>query len=163
MKIALGSDHRGFAAKQELLPLLKSMGYRTEDFGCDSASGVDYPDIAYPLAVAVASKQCDLGVMIDCNGVGMSMVANKVPGVRAATVCDEITARSARENYHCNIIGIGVDLVGGKDIHKIVEVFLLATVGAGRHARRVEKLRGVEEMVAQTYIANRNPPLASLV
>ena len=127
MKIALGCDHRGFEAKEELLPLLKSLGYRIEDFGCDSVIGVDYPDIAYPLAVAVASHECDLGILIDCNGIGMTMVANKVPGVRAATGYDEFTARCARENYHCNIIGIGADLVGGKEVIKIVEVFLTAT------------------------------------
>jgi ribose 5-phosphate isomerase B len=163
MKIALGCDHRGFAAKRELLSHLQTPGYRIEDFGCHDVLGVDYPDIAYPLAVAVASKQCDLGIMIDCNGMGMNIVANKVPGIRAATVYDEFTARCARENYHCNIIGIGADLVGGKDIHKIVEVFLLAPVAAGRHARRVEKLGQIEEMLGQAYAAKHNPPLMELV
>ena len=163
MKIALGCDHRGFAAKRELLPQLHTLGYRIEDFGCHSVLGVDYADIAYPLAMAVASRQCDLGILIDCKGMGMNMVANKVQGVRAATVCDEFTARYARENYHCNIIGIGADLVGGKDICKIVEAFLQATVAAGRHVRRKEKLNQIEELVAQAYVANRNPPLVSFV
>jgi ribose 5-phosphate isomerase B len=158
MKIALGCDHRGFAAKRELLPLLKSLGYQIEDFGCDGGAGVDYPDIAYPLAAAVASHDCDLGVLVDCNGIGMTMVANKVQGVRAATGYDEFTARCARENYHCNIIGIGADLVGGKEVCKIVEAFLTATAANGRHARRIEKLEQIEEFLYQRRMLSHEPP-----
>jgi ribose 5-phosphate isomerase B len=161
MTIALGCDHRGLAAKRELLPQLQALGYRIEDFSCNDATGTDFPEIAYPLALAVASQQCDLGILIGSIGIGMTMVANKVHGIRAATVQDEFTARCARENYHCNIISIGVDLVGGKDIHKIVEVFLLATVAAGRHARRIEKLKQVEELLAQAPRANHRALLAS--
>ena len=157
MNIALGCDHRGFEAKQELLPQLQTLGHRIQDFGCHSTSTVDYPDIAYPLAVAVASQQCAFGILIGCDGMGMNMVANKVPGARAAAVQDEFTARCARENYHCNIIGIGDDLIGENDIRKIVEAFLLATVAAGHHARRVEKLRAIEELLAQDPPLNHNP------
>ena len=163
MKIALGCDHRGFSAKQELLPQFQTLGYRIEDFGCHSVSSIDYPDIAYPLAVAVASNECDLGILLGGSGMGMNMVANKLHGVRAAAVQDEFTARCARENYHCNIISIGVDLVGGKDVRKIIEAFLLATVAAGRHARRIEKLRQIEELLIQLNALNHNPPLVSLV
>jgi ribose 5-phosphate isomerase B len=88
--------------------------------------------------------------------MGMTMVANKVRGVRVAAVYDEFTTRCARENHHCNVVGIGSELVAGKDILKIVEVFLLATATAGRHLRRVEKLREIEEMVAHTYDTNYN-------
>ena len=137
---------------------MKTVGYQTDDFGCDSRAGVDYPDIAYPLAVAVASQACDVGILINCNGIGMTMVANKVPGVRAATVCDEMTARCAREHYHCNIIGIGVDLIASRDIRKIVEVFLLAPVANGRHARRIEKLRHIEELLAAAQCVIQEPP-----
>ncbi len=94
--------------------------------------------------------------------MGLNMVANKVPGVRAATVQDEFTARCARENYHCNIIAIGVDLVGGKDIHKIVEAFLHATAAAGRHAKRIEKIGQIEELLAQAHPVNhKSPPVYS--
>jgi len=158
MKIALGCDHRGFPAKQALLPLLTSLGHRVEDFGCDDLSIVDYPDIAFPLAVAVASEACDVGILMSCDGVGLTVVANKVPGVRAATVCDEMTACSARENYHCNIIGLGADLVSGKDIGKIVQVFLRATAANGRHARRVEKLRHIEELLADAHRVKHDRP-----
>ena len=156
MKIALGCNHRGFTAKRELLPQLQALGHQVEDFGCYSFTTIDYCEIAYPVAVAVASQQCDLGILIDCGGMGMSLVANKVRGVRAAAVYDEFTARCAREAYHCNIIGIGAELVAGKDIIRIVEVFLLATIAAGRHVRRVEKLRQIEEMVAQAYDTQYN-------
>ena len=163
MTIALGCDHRGFAAKQELLALLQTLHYAIEDFGCHSLLGVDYPDIAYPLAVAVASQQCDVGILIGCSGMGMTMVANKIPGVRAATAYDDFTARCARENFHCNIIGVGADLVSADDIRKIVEAFLLATVVAGRHARRIEKLEKIEKMVAHAYVARPNSPVLSHV
>jgi ribose 5-phosphate isomerase B len=166
MKLALGCNHRGFTAKRELLPQLQSLGHRIEDFGCYSFSAIDYCEVAYPLAVAVASRECDLGILIDCNGIGMSMVANKVRGVRAAAVYDEFTTRCARENHHCNVICIGAELVAGKDILKIVEVFLLATSAVGRHKRRVEKLKEIEDMVARkygtnTYDTNYNYPPSS--
>jgi ribose 5-phosphate isomerase B len=158
MKVALGCDHRGFAAKQALLPLLRTLGHRVEDFGCHDESGVDYPDIAYPLALSVASREYDVGILINCNGIGMTMVANKVRGIRAATVCDEMTARCARENYHCNIIGLGADLVSGKDILKIVQVFLRATVANGRRARRIDKLRHIEELLAGAHRVKHDAP-----
>jgi ribose 5-phosphate isomerase B len=161
MKIALGCNHRGYAAKRELLPQLQAMGYEIEDFGCHTSSGVDYADIAYPLAIAVAARQCELGILLACNGMGMTMVANKVRGVRAAMVDDEFAARIAREKYHCNIIGIGADVVGGNDIGKIVEAFLLATVSPC-HARQVIKVREIEEMVAQAYVTNNNQSSVSV-
>jgi len=154
MKVALGCNHRGFSAKRDLIPQLQALGYQIEDFGCGSFTAVDYCEIAYPVAVAVASHQCDLGILIDCNGMGMSLVANKVRGVRAAAVYDDFTARCARESYHCNVIGIGAELVGGKEILRIVKVFLATTVAPGRHVRRVEKLTKIEETVAQAYDAN---------
>lgn len=163
MTVALGCDHRGFAAKQELLTLLQTLGYQIKDFGCHSFLGVDYPDIVFPLAVAVAAQQYDVGILIGCSGMGMTMVANKVPGILAATAYDEFTARCARENFHCNIIGVGADLVSAVDIRKIVEAFLQATVVAGRHARRIEKLRQIEKTVARDFVANSKPPVLSRV
>ena len=158
MRIAVGCDHRGYAAKRELLPLLENLGHRVQDFGCDGVSGVDYPDIAFPLAMAVASERCDLGILIDGNGMGMSMVANKVHGVRAAAVQDEFTARCAREQLHCNIIVVGADLIVGKDIRRIVEVFLLATFAGGRHAQRVQRIHQIEEMLAQARPPEKGYP-----
>jgi ribose 5-phosphate isomerase B len=156
MRIALGCNHRGFSAKRELMPQLQALGHQIEDFGCYTFTAIDYCEIAYPVAVAVAAHRCDLGILIDCNGMGMSLVANKVRGVRAAAVCDDFTARCAREMHHCNVIGIGAELVAGKDILKIVEVFLQAHIAPGRHIRRVEKLRQIEETVARTYDTQYN-------
>jgi ribose 5-phosphate isomerase B len=94
MTIALGCYPHWLAAKRELLPQLQALDYRIEDFGCDSATGIDFPEIAYPLALAVASQQCDLGIVIGSIGMGMTMVTNKVHGIRAATVQDEFTAHA---------------------------------------------------------------------
>ena len=161
MRIAVGCDHRGYAAKRELLPLLENLGHGVQDFGCDGCdgvSGVDYPDIAYPLAVAVASERCDLGVLIDGNGMGMTIAANKVHGVRAAVAQDEFSAQCAREQHHCNIIVVGADLIGGKDIHRIVEVFLRATIAGGRHAQRIKRIQQIEEMLAQAQSRQQGHP-----
>jgi len=149
MRIAVGCDHRGYATKLDLLPLLHTLGGQVEDFGCHTLTGADYPDIAYPLALAVACEQCDLGILIDGKGIGMTMVANKVYGVRAATAHDEFTAHCAREQYHCNIICLAADLIGGNQPRRIVEDFLLATIAAGQHARRIDKLRQIEAKLAQ--------------
>jgi len=167
MTIAVGCDHRGYAAKRNLLPALEAWGHQIEDFGCHSTAGVDYPDIAYPVAVAVASKQHDVGILIDSNGMGMSIVANKVHGVRAATVYDEFTARCAREECHCNIICLAADFIIDIHPHRIVEAFMLAAIATGRHARRIEKLRQIEEKLALFHVGVRtlpfleHPPLAT--
>jgi ribose 5-phosphate isomerase B len=159
MKIAVGCDHRGYAAKRDLLPLLQTLGHQVEDFGCPSDAVVDYPDIAYPLAVAVALHKCDLGILLDGNGMGMSIVANKVPGVRAAAVHDEFTACRAREQHHCNIICLAADLIGRSRLTRIVEGMLLATSAAGRHARRIEKLAQIEAKLGHAYVGTKPPPL----
>jgi len=140
MIIAVACDHRGYECKRKLLPLLSKLGYQVEDFGCESTTSVDYPDFAIPAARAVASGKCHLGVLLDGNGIGMSVAANKVRGIRAALANDEISARRAREHNHCNMLCLGTDLLGPDQIHHIVEAFLSASQGDGRHARRVEKL-----------------------
>ncbi len=154
MKIAVGCDHRGLTAKQLLLRHLREMGHRFVDFGCHDDQPVDFPDIAYPAALAVASRRCDSGILIDCNGMGMAMVANKVKGVRAASVHNEYTARCAREFLHCNVISIGVDFLSSTNFHEAVAAFLAAKAEPGRHARRTEKLAQIEESLAVSPGAN---------
>src|SRR5436305_7929641 len=144
MKLAVACDHRGFEAKRRLLPLLKKLGHELQDFGCDSTSAVDYPDLAAPAAQAVASGACDIGILLDGSGIGMSIAANKIDGVRAALVHDEVTARRHREQNHCNVLCLGTDLLGEDHIRNIVEIFLTTEYGNGRHARRVEKLKELE-------------------
>jgi ribose 5-phosphate isomerase B len=144
MKIAMGCDHRGFDAKRKLLPLLRQRGHEVKDFGCDGAASCDYPDFAVPVARAVASGQFELGVLIDGSGMGMSMAANKVRGVRAATVHDEVSAKRAREHHFCNVLCIGADLSGEEQVRSIVEAFLGAVPEQGRHSRRVKKVIDLE-------------------
>jgi ribose 5-phosphate isomerase B len=144
MKIAVACDHRGYEAKRKLIPLLKKLGHEVEDFGCDSTSAVDYPDFAIPAARAVAQGTHELGILLDGSGIGMSVAANKVRGVRAGLVHDEVTARRAREHNHCNVLCLGTDLLSEDQIRQIVEIFLTTAFGDGRHIRRIEKLEGFE-------------------
>src|SRR3954468_14080072 len=144
MKIAVASDHRAYEAKRRLLPVLKKLGHQVEDFGCEGTAAVDYPDFAAPAARAVAEERCDIGILMDGSGIGMSVTANKVIGVRAALVHDEVTARRAREHNHCNVLCLGTDLLGEEQIRQIVEIFLTTAFGEGRHLRRVQKLCKIE-------------------
>src|SRR5947208_8716364 len=146
MKIAVAADHRGFEAKRKLLPLLKQMVHDAEDFGCDGTSNsTDYPDYAIPAAQAVAAGKCEAGIFLDGSGIGMSVAANKVKGIRAALAHDEVTARLSREHNHCNVLCLGSDLLNEAQITKIVEIFLNTTFADGRHTRRLEKIRQLEE------------------
>lgn len=145
MKIAIGNDHRGYEGKKRLLPVLKKLGHQVEDFGSHNQAGVDYPDYAIPVARAVIRKDSDAGILLDGSGIGMSVVANKVDGIRAALAHDEVTARVAREHNHCNVLCLGTDLLGEDQIRKIVEIFLEASFQDGRHVRRIEKITQFEK------------------
>jgi ribose 5-phosphate isomerase B len=144
MKIGVACDHRGYEAKRKLIPLLIKMGHQVEDYGCDGSGSVDYPDYAAPAARAVAAGEVDAAVLLDGSGIGMSITANKVPGVRAALAHDDVTSRRAREHHHCNVLCLGTDLLTEDHIRSIVEVFLAAEFAPGRHARRIDKLRQIE-------------------
>jgi ribose 5-phosphate isomerase B len=144
MKLALASDHRGYEAKRRLAPVLKSKGHEVIDFGCEGNTPCDYPDLAAPAARAVASGQAEVGILLDGSGLGMSIAANKIFGIRAALAHDEVTARIAREHNHCNVLCLGTDLLGEDHIRQIVEIFLSAPFADGRHIRRIEKLREIE-------------------
>ncbi len=144
MRIALACDHRGYEAKRKLLPVLKKFGHEVEDFGCESMNPVDYPDYAAPAARAVAEGRCDAGILLDGSGIGMSVAANKIAGIRAGLVHDEVTARRAREHNHCNVLCMGTDLLSEEQIRSITEIFLTTPFGEGRHVRRIEKLKQLE-------------------
>lgn len=144
MRIAVGCDHRGYEAKRRLLPVLRSAGHTVEDFGCEGVTAVDYPDFAAPVSRAVARGQADAGILMDGSGIGMSVVANKIHGVRAALVHDHVTARRAREHNHCNVLCLGTDLLGEDQIRQIVDIFLNTGFSDGRHVRRLEKVTVVE-------------------
>ena len=144
MRIAVACDHRGYEAKKKLIPVVKKLGHEVEDLGCDGSGSVDYPDYAVPPARGVAEGKFDAGILVDGSGIGMSIVANKVIGVRAALVHDEVTARRAREHNHCNVLCIGADLLSEDQIRNIIEIFLSTEFGEGRHLRRVTKINQVE-------------------
>jgi len=145
MKLAIACDHRGFEAKRRLLPVLQSLGHKVEDFGCHASNSVDYPDHAAPAARAVAKGDADVAILLDGSGIGMSVAANKVRGIRAALVHDQVTAGRSREHNHCNALCLGTDLLSEEQIRQITEIFLTTAYGEGRHARRVEKLKQLED------------------
>ncbi len=144
MRIAIGSDHTGYRLKSVLKQQLEDEGHSIEDFGADDENSVDYPDIAIPLARAVAAHSADLGIIICSNGVGVSVVANKVPGVRAALCADTWTARRAREHTNCNVLALGAYAIGSHVAQELVHVFIEAEFQGGRHARRLAKIDALD-------------------
>ena len=144
MHIAVGSDHAGFGLKQATLSLLSELGHTYEDFGCHDTSSVDYPDIALPLAEAVSQGKFDRGILLCSTGVGMSIAANKVAGIRAALCHDTFSARRSREHNDANILCMG-EWVAGKGLaREIIMAYLNSDFVGGRHARRVEKVHHIE-------------------
>jgi ribose 5-phosphate isomerase B len=151
MKVVVASDHRGYEAKRRVLPLLKRLGHEFQDLGCDGPAAVDYPDFAAPVARAVAKGTADVGILMDGSGIGMSIAANKFCGVRAALVHDEVTARRSREHNHCNVLCLGTDLLSEDQIRQIVEIFLSTNFVDGRHTKRIEKLKAIEDEQRQSH------------
>lgn len=145
MRIAIGSDHTGYALRQQLIAELNGQGHDTADYGCPGVDSVDYPDIAAPLAESVVAGEHDLGILICSNGVGISIAANKVPGARAALCTDTWTARRAREHTDCNILALGAYVVGSAVASEIVSTFITAEFEGGRHERRLSKIAALEE------------------
>jgi len=144
MRIAIGSDHAGFAMKQAIVGLLSELGHSCEDFGCFNSNSVDYPDIAQPVAEAVSKKSFDRGILVCSTGIGMSIVANKVPGIRAAVCHDTFSARRAREHNDANVLCLGEWVIGQGLMREIVTTYLSADFVGGRHTRRVEKIHAME-------------------
>lgn len=145
MKIAIACDHRGYEAKRRLLAAIQRDSHEIMDFGCDGTVACDYPDFAAPVARAVASGAADVGILLDGSGIGMTVAANKVCGVRAALAHDEVTARRSREHNHCNVLCIASDLLSEEQIKKIVNAFLATEFGTGRHERRVKKIDALDQ------------------
>jgi ribose 5-phosphate isomerase B len=144
MRIAIGSDHRGFALKEGLKELLGELKHEWVDFGCQSDEPVGYPDIARPLAQAVSRGEFDTGILICGSGIGVSIVANKVKGVRAALCHDSWAGRSARQHNDANVLCLGSWCVGRGVAEDIVRAFLGAEFEGGRHKTRVDKITAME-------------------
>ncbi len=145
MKIAIGSDHRGFEAKQQIKAIAAELGHECIDFGTDDNNPVDYPDLAYLAATAVSKKQADRAILACATGIGMSMAANKVLGVRAALCHDELSAQVSRDHNDANVLCLSADQVGAVLLRKMVEVWLTSEFSGGRHERRVKKIQVIEE------------------
>jgi len=145
MKIAIGSDHAGYEEKEQLKPLLTELGIQFEDLGTVSPKSVDYPDYARKVAEEVASGHVDQGLLVCGSGTGMAIAANKVPGVRAAVAWTEEIARLAREHNDANVLSLGARVTPAEELPKIVRAWFAAKFDGGRHARRVEKIREIEQ------------------
>lgn len=144
MRIAIGSDHRGFAAKSKLLELLKRLDQEVVDMGPHTNESVDYPDIASLVANQVSSGAVDRGILICGTGIGMCIAANKFPGVRAAPCHDDLTAEMSRRHNDLNVLCLSADMLGEKLIDRMVEIWLKTEFEGGRHARRVDKITEIE-------------------
>lgn len=144
MRLALGADHRGNEATRRLVEHLRELGHEVEVLTDISAKCLDYPDSAWKVGEAVSSGKADRGVLLCGTGIGMCMAANKIKGVRAALVHDELTAGMSRSHNDANVLCISADLVGQRLIEKIVDRWLETPFEGGRHGRRVRKIAAIE-------------------
>ncbi len=145
MKIAFGSDHAGFEAKQALKSDLGKSGHEIEDLGTHGPDSVDYPDFALAVGLAVANGEAECGILICGTGIGMSMTANRIPGIRAAVCHDEFTARMSREHNDANVLCLGSRVLAHAAMTRIALAFISARFEGGRHGRRVCKMMETPE------------------
>lgn len=146
MKIAIGSDHAGYGLKEEIVCYLKNEGYDFTDYGTCSREPVDYPDVAQKIAEAVAAKEFDRGIVVCGTAIGVSMAANKVPGIRASVCTDAFTARATREHNDANVLTLGERVTGPGSAVDIVHVWLTTEFsGAPRHQARIDKITAIEK------------------
>jgi len=144
MKVAIGSDHAGFKLKEELKIYITSLNVEVKDFGCHSEDSVDYPDIAREVALSVVKGEVDRGILICGTGIGMSIAANKIKGVRAAVGNELLSVRLAREHNNANVLTLGARIIGIEVAKEAVKVFLETQFLGGRHQRRIEKIGEME-------------------
>ena len=142
MHIAIGCDHHGLNLKQSIIRLITEAGHNYQDFGCYTADSVDYPDIAKKVAGAVAAGSFERGILICDTGIGMSIAANKVKGIRAALCHDAFSARRTRQHNDANVLCLGAE--EQESVSAIVNAFLTGEFDGGRHRRRVDKIRRME-------------------
>ena len=140
MRIAVGSDHRGFEVKARILELLRTLDHEPIDAGPGVCEAVDYPDVAAVVASAVSRGEVDRGILICGTGIGMAIAANKFPGVRAAPCHDDLTAEMSRRHNDLNVLCLSADLLGERLINRMIELWLTTPFEGGRHARRIEKI-----------------------
>ncbi len=144
MKIAIGCDHGGIVLKPAIVKVLKKRGIEAVDFGCYDESSVDYPDYALKVAEAVASGECDKGIVLCGTGIGISIAANKVKGIRAAVAHDEFTAEMISAHNNANVMAMGGRILTPEKAAKMVEIWLDTPFQGGRHEGRVAKITAIE-------------------
>ena len=145
MKVAIGSDHRGFEAKQIIKAIVTQLGHECMDVGTSDSNPVDYPDLAYAAAMAVSKKEADRAILACATGLGMCIAANKIEGIRAVLCHDELCARISRDHNDANVLCLSGDQITEVLLRKIVEVWLNTDFAGGRHQRRVNKIKAIEE------------------
>jgi ribose 5-phosphate isomerase B len=143
--VAIGSDHGGFRLKEELKPVLESLGLQLRDVGVHEEKSADYPDIACQVAELVISGAATRGIVIDGAGIGSCMAANKVPGIRAALCYDKASARNSREHNDSNVLTLGGRLLTGTQAEEVVRTWIATPYGGGRHQARVDKIMAIEQ------------------
>lgn len=162
MKIAIGCDHAGFPAKARIINELEALGAEVVDVGTDSTDSVDYPDFARPVAEAVADGRVDRGVVVCGSGVGVTVAANKVPGVRAAMCHDTYSAHQGVEHDAMNVLCLGARIIGEELIAEIVHAFVAAEFsGAARHVRRLNKVLDIESDALEGRLGSAAEPFES--
>ena len=146
MKIAIGADHGGFRLKDDIAALLKELGHEVEDFGCDCGQSVDYPDYAVPVCDAVVEGKADRGILICGTGIGMSIAANKIPGIRCALVHDMFSAQATRDHNDSNVLAMGERVIGPGLAEEIVKIWVGTEFSNGeRHIGRLNKVKALED------------------
>ena len=142
MKIAMGSDHGGYALKEHLKAYLTEKGHQVEDFGCHGTESCDYPDFGRAAAEAVASGECDRGIVVCTTGIGISIAANKVKGIRCALCSEPLSAEMTRRHNDANMLAMGGGMIGNNMADRILDAFHNTEFEGGRHQRRVDKIEG---------------------
>lgn len=145
MKVAIASDHGGIHIRAEIMTLMEEMGIEYEDFGCECSNSVDYPDYAIPVAEKVASGEFDRGILICGTGIGMSISANKVKGIRCALVHDLFSAKATREHNDSNMLAMGERVIGPGLAREIAKTWLTTDFQGGRHLNRITKITDYEK------------------
>jgi ribose 5-phosphate isomerase B len=145
MRLAIGSDHRGYHLKEQILAILQSKGHEVQDVGASGTESVDYPDFAALVAKLVSQGAVERGILICGSGIGMAITANKFCGVRAAPCNDEVTAEISRRHNDLNVLCLSGDMLSPRAVERIVEVWITTPFEGGRHERRIEKIHELEK------------------
>jgi ribose 5-phosphate isomerase B len=154
--VALGADHGGYRLKESLKPVFEELGLAAEDVGVHDENPADYPDIAEAVARAVATGKAARGVIIDGAGIGSSMAANKIPGIRAALCYDRASARNSREHNNANVLTLGGRMLTSSQAEEVLRAWLTTPFAGGRHAGRVQKISEIERRYANWTPGNSN-------